>query len=122
MRLIIAGSRSLDWVGYEFVANAVFQKNLYKDITEIVSGTAIGVDKLGERFADMANLKVKRFPANWEAHGKSAGFIRNRQMAEYADALLLIWDGYSRGSNNMLNTMKDLKKPTFQIIVRDLYA
>lgn len=70
---------------------------------EIVSGGSGNIDKLGERWARWADgAKLRVFEADWGKHGKSAGPIRNRQMAEYADALVLIWDGKSRGSANML--------------------
>jgi len=58
------------------------------------------------------------FPADWDTHGRAAGPIRNKQMAEYGDALLLIWDGESRGSANMKSNMKKLGKPVYEIIIK----
>lgn len=72
---------------------------------EIVSGGSGNMDKLGERWAIYNDAELRVFKvdeADWKKHGKAAGPIRNRQMAEYADALVLIWDGKSRGSKNML--------------------
>jgi hypothetical protein len=46
------------------------------------------------------------FPAKWDKYGKAAGPLRNREMAAYADALILVWDGKSRGSANMLAEAK----------------
>lgn len=66
-------------------------------ITEVVSGVAHGVDKLGERWAQAHKIPVKQFPAQWNKYGNAAGPIRNREMAEYADALIAVWDGQSRG-------------------------
>jgi hypothetical protein len=37
-------------------------------------------------------------------------------MAEYGDALLLIWDGKSKGSKNMKARMKGMQKPVFEVI------
>lgn len=74
----------------------------HNDTLEIVSGAARGADQLGETFAISRNIPIRKFPADWENFGRSAGFVRNREMAEYADALLLLWDGKSRGSQNML--------------------
>lgn len=62
--------------------------------------------------------KYKEFPADWKAHGKAAGPIRNKQMAEYADALLLIWDGESKGSASMKNEMLKLNKPVYEVIIK----
>ena len=82
-------------------------------ITEVISGTAHGIDTLGEKWAERHGIPVKRFPADWNAHGKSAGPIRNRQMAQYADALIVVIDRtvLSPGSRNMQATMEALKKP-----------
>jgi hypothetical protein len=71
-------------------------------ISEVVSGCASGIDKLGEDWAVNNYVPIKRFPADWQRYGKSAGFIRNVQMAEYAGALVAIWDGRSRGTWNMI--------------------
>ena len=119
MRLIIAGSRTINvgvdgilmFMGYYFNINQL-------PISEIVSGTANGVDQDGEYAAVACMIPVKRFPADWDKHGKAAGHIRNKQMADYADALLLIWDGESKGSKNMKETMLKLGKPVYEVILR----
>ncbi len=87
-------------------------------ITEIVSGDAHGVDTSGENYADAADLPVKFFYPDWDTHGKAAGPIRNRRMAEYADALLLIWDGKSKGSASMKAEMTKLNKPIYEVIMK----
>jgi hypothetical protein len=74
--------------------------------TEIVSGTCRGVDKLGEEYASYKDLPVKLFPAKWKENGffmRNAGFKRNREMAVYADALVAVWDGQSKGTKNMID-------------------
>jgi len=68
----------------------------------IVSGCANGADKLGELFAKDNKYEILRFPANWEAHGVSAGIVRNEQMAEISDAVVVFWDGKSTGTKNMI--------------------
>jgi hypothetical protein len=78
-------------------------------IREVVSGCAKGADTCGENWAKSKNIPIKRFPADWEKHGKSAGPIRNIQMAEYAEALALFPGG--SGTRNMLKeaTKRGLK-------------
>ena len=71
-------------------------------ITELVSGCANGVDKLGEKFALENGISIERYPADWDKFGKSAGYKRNAEMASVAEALVLIWDGMSNGSRSML--------------------
>jgi septum formation topological specificity factor MinE len=118
MKLIIAGSRMIKVSSEDFMSLLNLHKIYYLNISEIVSGGAIGVDLSGEDFANLFGFKLKKFPADWEEHGKAAGPIRNRQMAEYADALLLIWDGESRGSASMKKEMQKLKKPIYEVIVK----
>ena len=71
--------------------------------TIIISGGARGADTLGEYWATQHGVPIERFPADWEKHGKSAGFIRNREMAHHAEALIALWDGRSRGTRNMID-------------------
>lgn len=98
MKVIIAGSRTI--TDMDAVTQAVEDSGF--EITEVVSGGASGVDTLGEQWADANGVGVRRFPADWRAHGRAAGPIRNRQMAEYADALIAIWDRRSKGTMNMI--------------------
>lgn len=113
MKTIIAGSRTIE--DYDIVLAAILASNF--DITEVVSGCARGVDKLGERFAEDVELPIKYFPADWDKYGKKAGYIRNEEMANYADAAICIWDGESKGTENMINisTKKKLKLFIYKI-------
>lgn len=123
MKLIIAGSRHFDWKDvYDKIVTEcrVESSPNFSDLIqaeEIVSGTASGVDEAGEYYSEFYDIKLKKFPADWGTHGKAAGPIRNKQMAEYADALLLIWDGKSRGSANMKQEMESLGKKVYEIVV-----
>jgi hypothetical protein len=54
---------------------------------------------------------IKRYPADWDTFGKSAGYRRNEQMAEDADALVAFWDGESKGTAHMIDTMAAMDKP-----------
>jgi hypothetical protein len=109
MKVIIAGSRT------GILANDVFDAWIASgfNITEVVSGCARGVDSDGEYIADQKGIPVRRFPADWDGLGKRAGYIRNAQMAEYADALIAVWDGKSRGTAHMIETMRKLGKQVY---------
>lgn len=124
MKLIIAGSRTLD-----IDASCGVSLHNLTNITEVVCGMAKGVDLAGKYFAENDwkqdyplcsdyKIPVAEFPADWDKHGKSAGHIRNAEMAKYADALLLIWDGESRGSANMKAQMERLGKPVYEVIIK----
>lgn len=101
-KVIVAGSRGFsDLQLLETKLDFLLDERLPK--VEIVSGTARGADQLGERYAEDRELPVKRFPAQWHRYGRSAGYRRNVQMAEYADALVAFWDGKSRGTQHMID-------------------
>lgn len=102
MKVIIAGSR--EGATLEDVDVAMILSGWEAQIIEVVSGRAPGVDRLGEIWGGRRGLRVVPFPADWTRHGKAAGAIRNAQMAAYADALVAIWDGQSRGTKNMIET------------------
>jgi len=103
VKVIIAGSRDINDLSLveEAVEEATFP------VTEIVSGTARGVDRLGEQYGLDNDIAVKKFPADWNKHGRSAGHIRNAEMAQYADGLIAIWDGKSRGTKSMIDIARN---------------
>ncbi len=102
MKVIIAGSRGFN--DYEvlrkFCDYVIGEPN---EEVEIVSGTAKGADKLGERYALEKGYKLKEFPPNWSEHGKSAGYQRNTVMASYSDLLIAFHDGESKGTQHMID-------------------
>ena len=113
MRVIIAGSREFnDYYKLATSVLSIMQLLKYKGYNtsgvnmEIISGTANGADKLGERFAEEFHLKVVKFPANWSI-GRQAGYIRNAEMAKYAKEdnglLIAYWNGKSKGTKHMID-------------------
>lgn len=76
----------------------------------ILSGGASGADKLGERYAKENGFDVELYPADWDKHGRSAGPIRNKLMAENCDYVICFWDGKSRGTKSMIEYAKILEK------------
>lgn len=108
-RVIICGSREFD--DYEFLRDKCDKILSRKaaDPTEeivIVSGCAKGADTLGERYASERGYQVLRYPAQWDKYGKSAGYRRNREMAEVSNACIAFLSSISenRGTKNMIST------------------
>lgn len=119
MKLLIAGSRTIPehklYLRHK-ITKAV--KNLCKDILDIkyvISGTATGGDMVGEIWARMYDINIKRFPANWKKFGKAAGSIRNEEMAIECDAGIVIIENESSGSMNMIKNLEKHKKPYIRI-------
>lgn len=111
-KLVIAGGR--DFLDYNRLAEVV-QNGLTGPLkayrVSVVSGMARGADALGHRYGHAIGLHVYEFPADWDTYGKRAGFLRNAQMAAFADGLLAFWDGQSRGTAHMIEQMRSLGKP-----------
>ncbi|MEY8315781.1 DUF2493 domain-containing protein [Oscillospiraceae bacterium 50-58] len=104
-RVIVAGGR--DFGDYQLLRKTL--DNLLCNITEeivVVCGQAKGADTLGEQYAKERGYAVNYYPANWKLYGKRAGFLRNEQMAQNADALVAFWDGESRGTKHMIDLAK----------------
>lgn len=111
-KVIIAGTRM--FADYTLLCSScdrlLSQKGLTHDII-IVSGTARGADKLGERYAKERGYNVELFPADWENKGRAAGYIRNADMANNADALIAFWDGTSHGTAHMIDIARKKNLP-----------
>ena len=107
LRVIIAGGR--DFVDtenqIEIEMTQLCMEHELEDI-QIVVGGALGADALGEAFARKHNTNLAIFPAQWEVYGKSAGYRRNKMMADNADVLLAFWDGKSKGTKHMIDLAK----------------
>jgi hypothetical protein len=88
-------------------------------VTEVVSGTALGADKAGERWAKENNIPIKKFYPNWKA-GKSAGVKRNIEMGRYADAAVVFIRDKSKGSTHMVNESRRRGLITKEIVVKSL--
>lgn len=99
MKTIIAGSRTIE--DYAVLKDCIAMSEI--KISEIVSGGARGVDALGEMYAKRNKIPVRLFRADWNKYGKSAGIRRNVLMALYAEALIALWDGKSKGTKHMID-------------------
>lgn len=113
MNIVIAGGRGFDDYNLlKFEVDRSLKLYTPEELGEIVivSGTANGADKLGERYALENNLSLIQKPANWSL-GKQAGYLRNAEMADLADLVIVFWDGESAGTKHMIDlTLKKQKR------------
>ena len=98
MKYIVAGGR--DYTG-KYQMSSVLRRVLVPS-DSIISGCAKGADSLAIEWAAHHNVECLQMPADWDKHGKSAGAIRNQQMALAADGLVAFWDGVSPGTKDMI--------------------
>ena len=107
VNIIVAGSRGFE--DYGLLERALDAYITEKESTAIISGTARGADRLGERYARERGLELIRRPADWDRYGRAAGYRRNEEMAILAvsggqkGVLFAFWDGLSRGTGHMID-------------------
>ncbi len=122
MKLVIAGSRTFK--NYQTLHEGVrqFTKRLKENgitIDTIVSGGAKGADELGERLAKQYSSKISLIvmKADWDKYGKRAGYLRNEQMLEIADAVIVFIENESKGSTHMAEISAKKGIPTSIITI-----
>lgn len=113
MVVVVAGSRT--YRNRRRIFEELDQWKAAGHIDRIVSGCAAGPDSYAIEWAEMNRVPVDKFPADWDSYGKSAGFIRNAEMAAIGDVLLAFWGGQSKGTKHMIDCMQRKKKQVFII-------
>ena len=119
LRVIVAGTRTFtdQQLLYSTLDSilADYPEDKYKII--IISGCAKGADSIAIQYAKDHDYEIKKFPAEWDKLGKSAGVRRNLQMAQYASdiyhqgLLVAFWNGESPGTKNMIEVAKRYNLP-----------
>lgn len=112
MKIAVVGSRTLSDRAYETICQYI-----PVDCTEIISGGAEGVDRQAERYAREKNLKITVIRPDYKTFDRSAPLIRNAEIVRRADYVLVIWDGKSRGSHNVIMTCLQTNKPYRVLVV-----
>jgi hypothetical protein len=101
MRVLVTGGRTFQdrdwlWAGLDLIHT----HPQMGPITEIIEGGATGADNRAQEWAYQREVRCVTVPAQWERHGKSAGYIRNSEMAKMRPDLVLACPG-GKGTANM---------------------
>ena len=99
MKLLIVGSRS--------ITNFDLSPYVSADVDTIISGGAGGVDTLAEQYADTHRLSKYIIRPRYDLYRRAAPLKRNEQ----ADAVLVIWDGHSKGTQHTIKYTEKANKP-----------
>ena len=102
MKLLIIGSRS--------ITDFDLSPYITPEVDTIMSGGARGVDSLAEKYADDHRLSKYIMRPRYDLFGRAAPIRRNEQMVDMADAVLIIWDGCSKGTQHTLKYAKKMGK------------
>lgn len=104
--IIICGTRDFDDEVFMKTHLDTLLKNLDRNKITIFSGLAKGPDSYAIKYAMNNKFELHRFPADWKRDGKSAGMMRNEQMAALATHCIAFWDKRSRGTADMIKRAK----------------
>lgn len=107
-KLLIAGSRSIE--SFDLSPYVPSETEL------IISGGAKGVDYIAEKYADEHRISKLILRPKYKLYGKSAPLKRNKAMVELADAVVVVWDGSSRGASCTIKYAEKLGKSLTVII------
>lgn len=115
-QLIVAGGRNFSDTELFLKTMQRVEQDLSEYSVSLVSGMAKGADMMAWQFARHEGITCHHFPADWNKYGKSAGFRRNQEMADFSDGLVAFWDGKSHGTKHMIDTMA--KQGKWVMVVR----
>ncbi len=123
-RVLVYGSRGMD-SRYNYILRHIFEEYILSyyehDELIVVSGMARGADALGVELAKTYDLELHEYPADWNKHGKSAGYIRNALMGDVTDIAICLWDGISRGTSHMTSLLENKGVKVYMYNATDNY-
>ncbi len=103
MKIAVVGSRHLS------VSEDMLKKYL-SEAKEIVSGGARGIDTCAADYARRNGIALIEFRPKYELYGRSAPITRNKEIVNYADRIIVFWDGFSKGTRSVIRLAKKAKK------------
>lgn len=116
MKLIVAGGRDFTDANLMIAElQKLVDSGEITDSPELVCGMAYGADLTAYSLWSGTGMVIHKFPADWARLGKRAGYKRNQEMGEFADAAVCFWDGKSKGTKHMIDIMNKLGKPVYVI-------
>lgn len=99
-RVLVCGGR--DYADAEHMALILNAAS----IDVLIHGAARGADSLADDWAKGKGVRVERYPADWDSHGRAAGHIRNAQMLTMGQPDLVIAFPGGKGTANMVAQAK----------------
>lgn len=121
-RLLVCGSRTItdkNWIYSQI--EVYWYENLacYSDPI-MIEGAAREIDLIAKAYAVENDWEIEEYPADWDKHGRSAGYIRNDIMVKKADEVLILWDGKSKGTKHSINLCKKYNKPHKIVLYKEV--
>lgn len=114
LRVLVTGGR--DYANVEAVEHALREVGRLSDEDELlcIHGGARGLDSIADQVALDLGWWVTIYPAEWKLHGKSAGPIRNRRMADTKPDMCIAFPG-GRGTADMVKVCEERGIPVTKV-------
>ena len=111
MRIAVVGSREFkNWEQLSRIVRGFIES----DDDEFVSGGAVGVDSMAQRFCKENGFDISIKYPKYQLYGKSATFIRNERIVVNSDLVLALYrkDHFQEGGTaNSAHWARKLGKP-----------
>jgi hypothetical protein len=111
LRLLVFGGR--DYADRAAVFAALDHLHRTRTIVEVIEGGANGADALAGERAELRGVRRTTVPAAWDQHGRRAGPLRNRQMAELGPDAAVQFPG-GRGTADMRAVLDEAGVPAWE--------
>lgn len=110
-RILICGDRDYkDWMQVREYLDTISRTAI------IIHGGARGADSIAGNLATYLNMKVIKYPADWDKYGRAAGILRNQQMLDEGHPDLVVYFHKdlenSKGTKDMVTRAVDNKIKT----------
>ncbi len=110
MKIAVVGSRNLSVTEMQL-------KNHLSNATEIVSGGAKGIDACARVYANHNHIKFTEFLPDYSRYGRAAPIVRNKKIVDYADQIIVFWDGSSKGTLSVIRYAEKIQRPCHVILL-----
>lgn len=110
MKILVCGSRSITKkeIVFDILNKEIEDKN---GVIIIQGGESKGVEVLSKLWATTHMIPVYSYPAQYDKFGKSASFVRTKEMIYECDRAIVIWNGKSNGARADIELLKASGKP-----------
>ena len=108
MKIAVIRSRSL--------TNIILDQYVTEDTEEIVSGGAVGVDACAAEYAKRKGIKLTEFLPEYQRYGRGAPIVRNKKIVDYADKIIVFWNGSSKGTLSVIKYAQKIGKE-YEVII-----
>ena len=118
-KILVCGSRGFN--DYKLLSSALDSINTTNHIDVIVEGGARGADTLAKEYAQERGIEVWEYGADWDRHGKGAGYIRNYEMLDTKPAIVVaFYSGtHTKGTSHMVGASKQAGIPVLEFGLED---